>query len=215
VSTATQEERSLERAWWLRLAFVLQSPRAVFAELRDDSDQAASARQEPVLAVTVLAGIGAVLMTSITGYILDDFEIDHVVLVIWAFLAGALHGLAGFFAIGALLFFGLQAAGSVASYRRARHLLAFACAPLALSLVAWPIRLALYGEDSFTTGGSDSGTGGDVFEGIKLAFLAWSAALLVIGVRAMEKWSWPRSLGASSLVLLVPVVALGAHYGVV
>ena len=33
-------------------------------------------------------------------------------------------------------------------------------------------------------------------------FALWSAALLLIGVRAVHGWSWPRSLGALGLVAL-------------
>ena len=40
-----------------------------------------------------------------------------------------------------------QLAGSLGTYRRARHILAFAAVPLALSLSVWPVRLAIYGTD--------------------------------------------------------------------
>ena len=39
------------RDWWLRTLLVLQSPRSVFAALRDDSREAAGARQEPIIAI--------------------------------------------------------------------------------------------------------------------------------------------------------------------
>src|SRR5918996_436294 len=50
-----------ERVWWARAVLVLLQPVAVFEELRDDSREAAEARQEPVLAIVVLAGIPGVL----------------------------------------------------------------------------------------------------------------------------------------------------------
>ena len=37
---------------------------------------------------------------------------------------------------------------------------------------------------------------------LQLGFVVWSAALLLIGVRAVHGWSWWRSLGALGLVAL-------------
>ena len=55
------------------------------------------------------------------------------------------------------------------TYRQARHVLAFASAPVALSLlVLWPVRLAVYGEDVFRTGGSDHGAGNTAFVVLEL-----------------------------------------------
>jgi hypothetical protein len=50
------------------------------------------------------------------------------------------------------------------------------------------VRLALYGEDNFKSGGSDSGTGGAVFEGIETAVVVWCFALLVLGIRTANGW---------------------------
>jgi hypothetical protein len=130
-------------------------------------------------------------------------------------IGGLLYGFVGYFFLGALLSLGLEFAGSTGSYRRDRHLLAFASVPLAVSLALWPVRLALYGEDSFRAGGSDAGTGGHVFEGIELAFLGWSVALLVLGVRTVEGWTWVRALAASSLALAMPALALLRAYGAI
>jgi hypothetical protein len=89
---------------------------------------------------------------------------------------------------------------------------AFAAVPIVLSLVLWPIRLALYGEDVFRTGGSDAGTGARVFEVFGAAFLAWSLVLLVIGVRAVHGWTWARACAATALAVGVPaVVAIVLH----
>ena len=49
------------REWWLRTLAVFQSPRPVFAALRDASPREAEARQEPILAIVFLAGIAAML----------------------------------------------------------------------------------------------------------------------------------------------------------
>jgi Yip1-like protein len=215
MSAQAQSSASLERDWWLRVGLVLQAPRTVFAWLRDDTDEAAQARQEPVLFVGVLAGLAGVLSTNTIGHALDDFGLDSVDLAVIVFLAGLIYGLAGYFAFGALVYLGEQLAGSLGSYRRSRHLLAFACAPLALSLAVWPVRLALYGEDSFRSGGSDSGTGGSVFEGIEVAVIIWCVALLALGVKEANGWTWPRALAATAVPALVPAAALARAYGLI
>jgi hypothetical protein len=43
------------RAWWQRILLVPQAPRAVFAELRDDSGEAAEDRQDAITAVAFFA----------------------------------------------------------------------------------------------------------------------------------------------------------------
>ena len=52
---------ALERSWWLRAPAVLVAPRAVFVSLRDESEEAVEARQEPLMAIAGLAGIAGVL----------------------------------------------------------------------------------------------------------------------------------------------------------
>jgi hypothetical protein len=201
--------QSQERAWLLRALLVLQSPRTVFDALRDDSDESARARQEPVLALVGLAGIASVLGSPVAGRLLDDPAIDGLLVAVWAFIGGAFYAILGYFGGGALLHAGLRSAGGAGSYRRARHLLGFAVAPLALSLLLlWPVRLAVYGSDVFRTGGSDTGTGDRIFAGLQLGFVAWSAALLLIGVRTVHRWSWPRSLEGVAIALLVPALVL-------
>jgi hypothetical protein len=187
------------REWWLRTLVVLQAPRAVFVALRDDSDDAAADRAEPVLAVIWLAGMAYVLLTPTAAHLLDDHDYDGLLVAIWTFLAGGLFGALGYWGFGALLHGSVHAFGSHGSYRRSRHLLAFASVPLALSLVLWPLKLAIYGEDAFRTGGADTGVGGAVFAELELAFLLWSVALLVVGVRAVHGWTWARALGATAI----------------
>ena len=204
---------SLERDWWLRLGLVFTAPAAVFAWLRDDSDEAAHARQEPVLLVGFLAGAAGVLTSNGIAHALDDFGLDGVDLAVVILFAALIYGLVGYFVFGALTYIGEQLADGLGSYRRARHILAFACAPLALSIVVWPVRLALYGADNFRTGGSDAGTGGDVFEGIETAVVAWCFALLVLGIRTANGWSWRRTAVASAVPAIVPVLALARAYG--
>jgi Yip1 domain len=201
-----------ERVWLARALLVLIEPRPVFAALRDDSEDAARARQEPILAIVGLAGIASILWTSVAGRVMDDPALDGLVVAVWAFIGGAFYGLFAYFAVGAALYGGLRAAGSLGSYRRARHLLAFASAPLALSLLLWPVRIALYGGDVFRTGGSDHGVGNAVFVVLELGFVAWAVALLLVGTRTLHAWTWPRTLeGVGLAVLITALVVVAVH----
>ena len=200
-------EPSPERQWWLRTLAVFQGPRAVFAALRDDSDEAAGARQEPVLALVFLAGISGVLLTGARERFLDDPRIDTVLVAVLVFLTGGIYGATTYWLGGGALHFGLRAAGARGSYRRARHVLAFAAAPLALMLLlVWPVRLVLYGADSFRTGGEDEGTGGLVLDGLAAAFVLWSLALLAYGISVVERWTIVRAAVSLALVLLALLV---------
>lgn len=194
---------SPERQWWLRTLAVFQSPRAVFAALRDDSDEQATARQEPIIAIVLLAGIAGILSAGATGKLLDDPAIDGLLVAVLAFLTGALYGAVSYWIGGLFLHAGLRGAGGQGSFRRTRHVLAFAAAPLALSLfVVWPLRLAIYGSDTFRTGGSDEGLGPVVFEAVTGGFVLWSVALLVLGVSVVHGWAWARALVAVALAVL-------------
>jgi hypothetical protein len=193
------------RDWWVRTLLVLQRPRPVFVALRDSSDESVSDRSEPVLAIVLLAGIALVLQTSTAAHLLDSADYDGLLVAVWAFLAGSLYGGFGYWIAGAFLYWGGRLLGSRGDFRRARHVLAFAVVPIALSLVVWPVKLALYGEDVFRTGGKDSGAGGRVFATLELAFVAWALVLLVIGVRSVHGWTWSRALAACALGLGVPV----------
>lgn len=204
-----------ERAWWLRALLVLQSPRPVFAALRDDSDEAASARQEPLVAIIGLAGISLVLGTTIAGRLLDDPEYDALLIAVWAVVAGAIHGIIAYFVVGGAVYFGASFAGGLGSYRRARHMLGFAAVPLALSLAVWPVRLAVFGSDAFRTGGSDTGAANAVFEALELGFLGWALALLVVGTRTVHGWTWARAAAATVLPAALPALALARAYGLV
>jgi hypothetical protein len=197
--------RELERAWWLNTLAVVRRPGAVFAALReDDSEEGAAARQEPLLAVIWLAGMAGVLLTTAAAHLLDNYDVDGLVLAVWVFVAGGIYGAAGYWLAGGAVLVGLKGAEDPApSYRLSRHALGFAAVPLALSLAVWPVRLAIYGGDLFRSGGSDSGTGDVAFRVLLLAFAAWSIGLLVLGIRTIEDWSWPRSLAAVALAAVV------------
>jgi len=200
------QQAATERAWLLRALLVLQSPRAVFAALRDDSDDAARARAEPIVALVWLAGIACVLATPVAGRVLDDTAFDGIVIAVWAFLGGGIFGLAVYFAAGGMLQLAGRALGTRGSYRRARHVLGFSVAPLALALVLyWPIRIAIQGSDVFRSGGRD---GGHVLAGIFYVFVAWALGLLVVGVRTVHGWSWPRAAATVVLATAAGAAAL-------
>lgn len=194
------------RDWWLRTLLVLQRPRPVFVALRDDTKEAAGDRAEQVLLIVWLAGIAAVLTTGAAATLMDNGDVDGILVVIWAFIFGGIYAAFSYFAFGALLYGGVKAFGSQGSYRRARHVLAFASAPIALSLVLWPVKLALYGSDWFHTGGRDTGAGGAAFDVLTYAFFAWAAVLLVVGVRSVHGWTWGRAAAACALAIVTPVV---------
>jgi hypothetical protein len=192
-----------DRQWWLRVPAVFLSPRSVFVALRDESREDIDARSEPVLALTGLAGIAAALASGTARALYDDPEYDALLVAVWAVIAGGIVAFAGYFIVGGAVYLGARGLGGAGSFRRARHILGFAVAPLALSLlVVWPLQLAVFGSDVFRRGGSDEGTGGRVFDALELGFAAWSAVLLLIGVRAVHGWTWWRALAALGLVAL-------------
>ena len=198
---------ALERNWWLRAAAVLVAPRAVFVSVRADDVEEREARQEPITAIAGLAGVAAVLATPVARHLLNDPSVSLVLIPVWAFLGGAIYALALYWLGGGLLFGASRRLGGLGSWCRSRHLLGLAAAPLALSLLTlWPVRIAVYGEDLFRTGGDDYGRGDAVFGGLYLGFLAWSACLLVVGVRAVHGWSWLRAVGAVALAAVFPAL---------
>ena len=203
------DQAARDREWWLRTLAVFQAPRAVFAALRSDAPEDVEARQEPVLALVLLAGMAGVLVAPSTGRLLDESLVDNsmAVVAVLVFITGALYGTATYWIGGAALYVGLRGAGSKGSYMRARHILAFAAAPLILGLLfVWPVRIAVYGSDLFRSGGSDTGTGNVVFEAILAAIGLWAAGLLVYGISVVERWSVVRSLVALALVVLSVLV---------
>jgi hypothetical protein len=200
MNTAAEPAPSRQREWWLRTLAVFQSPTAVLTALRDDSREAAQARQEPITAIVFLAGMAGVLSTTIAGRLLDDPNFDGLSVAVWAFLGGGIYGLLVYWLGGALLYGGGSVLGGRWSYRQARHVLAFAAAPLVLMLIlVWPVRLAVYGGDLFRSGGGDTGAGDGFFEAIAVGFAGWALVLLVIGMRAVHGWPLPRAVAAVAL----------------
>ena len=204
-------ELAPERAWWLRVPAVLLNPRSVFYALREDDPDDIGARSEPVLLLIWLAGAAGVLATPTAMHLLDDSDYDAVLVAIWTFIAGGLYGAVGYFVVGFAVWFGARLLGSLGDFRRERQILAFAAAPLALSLlVLLPLRLALYGGDTFRSGGADQGAGDAVLLVLELAAAAWSIGLLLVGIRVVHGWSWLRSLAAfgAAAALLTAVIGL-------
>jgi len=211
VSSEAASASALERSWWLRAAAVLVAPRAVFVTLRDESEDEREARQEPISAIAGLAGIAGVLGTPVARHLLNEPSVTVVVILVWAFLGGLFYALAMYWVGGGLLFGASRRLGGLGSWCRSRHVIGLAAAPLALSLLTlWPVRIAVYGEDLFRTGGDDYGRGDAVFGGLNLAFLAWSVWLLIVGVRTVHGWPWPRAAGAVALAAAFPTLLVAA-----
>ena len=197
---------------------MLQAPRAVFAALRDDSDEAAEARQDVAGALVWLAGISGILATTVASTLLDDVELDGALAAVWAFLAGGLYGFFLYYVLGKVSHVSLRKLGTRGSFRRARHVLAFAAAPIALALVVyWPIRIAVYGGDLFRSGGADGRGAGAVTAWLFYAFVVWALVLFVIGVRTVHGWTWARSVAGVAFTAAVAAalaIVVGVLYAV-
>jgi hypothetical protein len=177
-----------ERLWLKRAVLVLVAPRRVFELLRDDSDPVAHSREEAVLALVLLSGVASVLGTPTYGRLLEDVTIDGLLVAVIAFVGGGIYGAVAYWGVGLVVSWVVRALGGAISYRQARHVVAFASAPIALTLVlVWPVRLAIYGEDLFRKGGSDQGVGNAFFVGLELAAIAWALALLFLGARIVSR----------------------------
>ena len=206
-SVDTARTSGLERSWWLRAPAVLVAPRAVFVSLRDESEAAVEARQEQLLAIAGLAGISAVLATPVARHLLNDFDFSVGLIPVWAFFGGVAYAVAVYWLGGGLLYGAARRFGGVGSYRRARHVLALSSAPHALALFTlWPLRIAIYGQNLFRTGGTDWGPGDRAFGGFLYFAFAWSALLVVVGVRSVHGWSWGRSLATVGLAAALPAL---------
>jgi len=196
-----------ERDWWFRVLRVLVAPVSVFVWVRDDSEEAAAARQEPITALVFLAGISVFLSTRTAGRLFDDIEFDWLLVVVEAVVAGLLVAVQNFWILGGAVYLGSRAADSAASYRQARHLTGLATAPFVLALVVvWPVRLAMFGADAFRSGGSDHGAAEVVFRTIDVGLIAWTAVLVYVGVRVLNGWTWVRSLAGVAVAAVIFVL---------
>ena len=193
-----------EREWWLRAVLVLQAPRSVFAALRDDSDEAASARQEPVTAIVFLAGVAIALTAARSAALLDDHDFDGLLVAVWVLAAGGVQGLFGYWIAGGTVFAGLSGVGDPGRYRSARHLVAFSAVPLVLLLaVVWPLRLVFFGGDLFRDGGSDHGAVAVALDVLELGIYLWAAGLVLLGIRVVRRLTWSRALAAYGIAAAI------------
>jgi len=185
------------REWWWRVPRVVTAPRTVFAALAETDDTDVDARSEPVLAITILAGMACILLTPAWGTVMDDPTVDALVLVVVTFIGGLFYGAAGYFLLGLALWLGARAVGVDPPFKIARQIVAFAALPLALALVVLVPAIAIgFGSDWFRTGGSDEGAGRVVVTALGLAFVAWSTALVALGLRTTLRLPWRGVAGA-------------------
>ena len=185
------------REWWRRVPRVVTAPRTVFAALAETDDTDVDARSEPVLAITILAGMACILLTPAWGTVMDDPTVDALVLVVVTFIGGLFYGAAGYFLLGLALWLGARAVGVDSPFKIARQIVAFAALPLALALVVLVPAIAIgFGSDWFRTGGSDEGAGRVVVTALGLAFVAWSTVLVALGLRTTLRLPWRGVAGA-------------------
>ena len=214
-ATKAERLRADDREWWRRVALLPIRPGPVFSALRDGGEEALDRLQEPVTAVAFLAGISLFLSTGTAGRLYDQAGFDPLLVAVEAIVAGALVALQNYWLGGAALLLGLRGLGSDVRYRVARQVVGLSTAPFVLSLVlVWPVRIGIFGQDLFRSGGADEGASGDIFRGIDAALVLWAFLLALVGVRTVERWSWPRSLGATAVAAgLVALLALAALFG--
>ena len=196
-----------QRLWWRRLPLVLVRPHEVFAALRSTDEDDEAARQEPVLLVVLVAGMAGAVLSPAWREVLDQPDVDGLAALVLTFVVGGAEGAVAYFLVGGALHLGTRGMGNPGRFRTTRHIFAFSAVPLALSLaVVAPAALLAYGGDWFRLGGADEGAGGDVLLGIGLAFVAWSAGLLVVGLRETLGLPWRGVIGT---VLLASVLVAG------
>jgi Yip1 domain len=199
-----EEADARGHAWWSRVPKVVTAPRAVFDALAETDDLDVDARSEPVLAITILAGIAGVLLSPAWGTIMDDGSVDVLVVVVVTFVAGLLYGAVGYFLLGLVVWLGAKAVGVDTPFRIARQLVGLSALPLALSLVVLVPAIAIaFGEDWFHSGGADEGTGEALLIGIGLAFATWSVALVALGLRTTFRLPWRGVVGALALAAVI------------
>jgi hypothetical protein len=156
-----------------------------------------------VLAIVLLAGMAFALSSHTAAHLLDDSDYDGLLVAVWAFLAGAASGAFAYWLLGGVLHVAVRLLGSHGTFRRTRHIVAFAAVPLVCSLVLWPFELALYGERLFRGGAAGLGAGESVFRLLELAFAVWAGWLLVVGVRAVHGWGWGRAAAGAAVPLAI------------
>jgi hypothetical protein len=182
--------------WWRRVPRVLWRPQEVLVALRETDEDDEAARQEPILAIVLLAGMTAVLLMG--GTLVDDRTVDGLVAAAVTFIAGALYGAAGYFVLGLGVLLGIRGANGDATFRQARHLVAFSAVPIAAAfLLVTPVVAVAYGVDFFRGSAPSSSTG--VVLAVGLPFVAWALALLIAGLRVTYRLAWRGVVAALAL----------------
>jgi hypothetical protein len=196
--------QGLVAAWWRRLPRVVWRPGEVLTALRVTDEDDMAARQEPILAVVLLAGMTAVLLMG--GTIVVDASVDGLVAAALTFVGGGLYGAAGYFVLGLGVWIGVRGANGVVAFVQARHLVATSAVPIALSFfVVAPVVAIAYGVDYFR-----GESGSTAVLALGLPFVAWAAGLLVAGLRVTYRLSWAGVATAVALgsVLVAAFVTL-------
>ena len=198
------------RLWWRLVPRLLTHPSEVFVALREDDHVDIEARSEPILAIVLVAGMAAMLLTPAWGTLLDEESLDWMVLAVVTFIGGLLYGAFGYFLLGFVVWLGARGVGVDTPARPARQVVAFSALPFALSiLITVPAIVFAFGTDWFRTGGSDDGTGRVIVLAVGLAFALWSLGLLALGLRTTFELPWRGVAGAMALAaVMVAVVAV-------
>ena len=121
---------------------------------RDDDEVDVDARSEPILAIVIVAGMAAMLLTPAWGTLLDEESLDWIVLAVVTFIGGLLYGAVRLLPARLRRLARQSAASGVdARARKARQVVAFAALPFALSLLVTVPAIVL----AFGTTGSGRG----------------------------------------------------------
>src|ERR687896_912601 len=147
----------------------------MFERLRDDSPDKATDRAEIVAGLVFAAGVAAALGAG--GEELR--ELDTVDSLVWIFVTGIALGFGLYWLLGSALSFVVRWQGGTGSPRRARHILAFAFAPLVFAIAVWLL-----------------------WPPLLLSLVACSAGLLLLGLREVYGWSLARAAAAVALSLV-------------
>ncbi len=202
--SGSDDAQTRVRAWWRLVPRVLTRPREVFIALREDDETDVDARSEPILAIVIVAGMAAMLLTPAWGTLLDEESLDWIVLAVVTFIGGLLYGAFGYFLLGFVVWLGARGVGVDTRARKARHIVAFAALPLALSiLITVPAIVLAFETDWFRTGGVDDGAGRVSVLSIGLACAIWSFGLLAIGLRTTFVLPWRGVIGALALAAVL------------
>jgi Yip1 domain len=201
------------RRWWRLVPRVVWSPREAFVALRDDDEDDVAARQEPILAIVLLAGMAGAVLTPTWGRLLYDSSIDGIAAAVLTFVGGSAAGVVAYVLLGLALWVGIRGAGSLEPARLVRQAAALSAVPIALSLfITVPIALIAFGGDFFRSGGSDEGVGHAAVVGIGLVFVAWSVSLVAVALRITLRLPWRGVAVAMSLAAVAVAFVAALPY---